>query len=33
MVSGRYTDWRESMMLAGEQPGPEASEVEELSLR
>ena len=22
MVSGRYTDWRESMMLAGEQPIP-----------
>ena len=33
MVSGRYTDWRESMMLAGEQPNPEAFEGEELSLR
>ena len=31
MVSGRYTDWRESMMLAGEQPIPEASETAELS--
>jgi len=30
MVSGRYTDWRESMMLAGEQPIPEASETAEL---
>jgi hypothetical protein len=33
MVSGRYTDWRESMMLAGEQPDPEAFEAEDLSLR
>jgi hypothetical protein len=30
MVSGRYTDWRESMMLAGEQPVPTASEAAEL---
>jgi hypothetical protein len=33
MVSGRYTDWRESMMLAGEQPDPQAFEAEDLSLR
>jgi hypothetical protein len=32
MVSGRYTDWRESMLLAGEQPNPEASETAELPL-
>jgi len=31
MVSGRYTEWRESRMLAGEQPSLEASE--ELPLR
>jgi hypothetical protein len=30
MVSGRYTDWRESKMLAGEQPIPDASETAEL---
>jgi len=29
MVSGRYTDWRESKMLAGEQVTPE-SEVSQL---
>jgi hypothetical protein len=28
MVSGRYTDWRESMMLAGEQPIPTAEAAE-----
>ena len=28
MVSGRYTDWRESKMLAGEQPVPEAEAAE-----
>jgi hypothetical protein len=33
MVSGRYTDWRESMMLAGEQPIPQASETAELPLQ
>ena len=33
MVSGRYTDWRESMMLAGEQPVPTASEAAELPLQ
>jgi hypothetical protein len=33
MVSGRYTDWRESMMLAGEQPVPTASETAELPLQ
>ena len=32
MVSGHYTDWRESRMLAGEQLNPEASEAEELPL-
>ena len=30
MVSGRYTDWRESMMLAGEQPIPTPAETAEL---
>ena len=30
MVSGRYTDWRESKMLAGEQPIPEPDEAAEL---
>src|ERR1700676_2047754 len=29
-VSGHYTDWRESMMLAGEQPTPTALEAAEL---
>ena len=33
MVSGRYTEWRESMMLAGEQPNPEAMEAAELPLQ
>jgi hypothetical protein len=33
MVSGRYTDWRESKMLVGEQPIPEASDVAELPLQ
>lgn len=33
MVSGRYTDWRESMMLAGEQPNPQPSETAELPLQ
>ncbi len=33
MVSDRYTDWRESKMLAGEQPVPEASETAELPLQ
>lgn len=33
MVSGRYTDWRESRMLAGEQLMPEPSEAAELPLR
>jgi len=33
MVSGRYTDWRESMMLAGQQPSPLASEAAELPLQ
>ena len=33
MVSGRYTDWRESMMLAGEQPIPTTSEAAELPLQ
>jgi hypothetical protein len=33
MVSGRYTDWRESMMLAGEQPVPTASETADLPLQ
>jgi hypothetical protein len=33
MVSGRYTEWRESRMLAGEQPSLEASESAELPLR
>ena len=33
MVSGRYTDWRESKMLVGEQPVPEASDVAELPLQ
>jgi hypothetical protein len=32
MVSGHYTDWRESRMLVGEQLNPEASEAEELPL-
>jgi hypothetical protein len=32
MVSDRYTDWRESKMLAGEQPNQEESEAEELPL-
>ncbi|HMH08750.1 MAG TPA: DUF5715 family protein [Terriglobales bacterium] len=31
MVSGRYTDWRESKMLAGEQPTSEDSEAREIS--
>ena len=30
MVSGRYTDWRESKMLAGEQPIPDPNETAEL---
>jgi hypothetical protein len=30
MVSGRYTDWRESKMLAGDQPVPDPSETAEL---
>jgi hypothetical protein len=33
MVSGHYTDWRESRMLAGEQPIPELSEAAELPLQ
>ena len=33
MVSDRYTDWRESKMLAGEQPVPESSETAELPLQ
>ena len=33
MVSGRYTEWRESKMLAGDQPMPEASEAAELPLQ
>ncbi len=33
MVSGRYTDWRESKMLAGEQLTSEDSEAAELSLQ
>jgi hypothetical protein len=33
MVSGRYTDWRESRMLAGEQLIPEPSEAAELPLQ
>src|SRR6267154_2186009 len=33
MVSGRYTDWRESRMLAGEQLTSEGSEAGELSLQ
>ena len=33
MVSGRYTDWRESRMLAGEQVMPESSETAELPLQ
>jgi hypothetical protein len=33
MVSGRYTDWRESKMLVGEVPIPEASDVAELPLQ
>jgi hypothetical protein len=32
MVSDRYIDWRESKMLAGEQPTQEQSEAEELPL-
>jgi hypothetical protein len=33
MVSGRYTDWRESKMLAGEQPVPESDEAAERPLQ
>jgi len=33
MVSGRYTEWRESRMLAGEQSYPEAAEAEALPLQ
>jgi hypothetical protein len=33
MVSGRYTDWRESRLLAGEQPHPEETEAAELPLQ
>jgi Family of unknown function (DUF5715) len=32
MVSGRYTDWREAKLLAGEQPNQEETEAEELPL-
>ncbi len=33
MVSGRYTDWRESKMLAGEQLTSDDSEASELAQR
>ena len=33
MVSGRYTDWRESKMRAGEQLTSEDSEIGELSVQ
>jgi Family of unknown function (DUF5715) len=33
MVSDRYTEWRESKMLAGEQPVPETSETAALPLQ
>jgi hypothetical protein len=33
MVSEHYTEWRESRMLAGEQPNPEESEAKEFPLQ
>ena len=33
MVSGRYTDWRESKMLAGEQLTSDDSDAGELALQ
>jgi hypothetical protein len=32
MVSGRYTDWRESRMLAGENPSERSEISEQLAL-
>jgi len=32
MVSGRYTDWRESRMLAGENPSDRSEVSEQLAL-